>query len=293
MYDKQSCYHSFLAVDMDFKITSKPLFSIYYLRSPLQFMATILALVALLSGCASTKSPAMYRYEASPSVFNDVVEAQQRALDEEKLLLVVLGAQWCHDSTGLAQRFESEEMQPILMSHYETVFVDVGMLEDRRNITQRFDYPIYYATPTVMIVDPATSSLMNRASMAMWGRADSIALSDYVEYFSLFPRYTEDEKASIAAWEAGKEEAEYNKQQASRLQNAYDKLGPLLQSDLDGITPEGFYDLWKETKGYRSELQKTLEKRAESQLNNARSGKTSAKAAPALRHYHPFSWESN
>ncbi|MEC8419069.1 MAG: thioredoxin family protein, partial [Pseudomonadota bacterium] len=110
------------------------------------FIVTLL----LLSGCGATQSGIDYKYSPTANPLNKVVHAQSEAFKQNKLLLVVLGAQWCHDSTGLAKRFSSNEMQRILTPHYETVFVDVGMLEDRRNITERFNYPIYYATPTVM-----------------------------------------------------------------------------------------------------------------------------------------------
>ena len=292
MYDKHKMSQHFLVVNMDFRTTSMHALISNFLNVSHKALVTMLTLLFVLSGCVSTEHASKYRYEPSTTALEDVVDAQQRALENDKLLLVVLGAQWCHDSTGLAQRFETKEMQSILMASYETVFVDVGLLEDRRNITQRFDYPIYYATPTVMIVDPATSSLLNRASMAMWGRADSIELAQYVDYFSSFAGYTQADKAPMIAWKPTPLEAQYNAQQASRLQNAYDLLGPQLQRDINGAPPEGFYEFWQETRGYRTELQSTLEKRAANQLENIDNGKAEAQAAPALRHYHPFSWES-
>lgn len=217
----------------------------------------------------------------------------QKPWIKNKLLLVVLGAQWCHDSTGLAKRFSSNEMQRILTPHYETVFVDVGMLEDRRNITERFNYPIYYATPTVMIVDPSSSALLNRASMDIWGKADSIPLAQYVDYFSAFANMSEKQKAPMIAWQSTPQEAQYYAEQALRLQEAYDALNPMLLRDINGDTPDGFYKLWKETKAFRTELQETMTKRAALTLEMKGDGNDEAKAAPALRHYHPFSWEAN
>ena len=254
-------------------------------------IVTVIAVLATLNGCVSTQSESPYTYTPSSSPFQDVVDAQQKAVEQNKLLLVVLGAQWCHDSTGLAKRFATKEMDLILRAHYETVFVDVGTLEDRRNITERFDYPIYYATPTVMVIEPRTSALLNRTTMDMWGRADSIPLSEYIQYFSRFPAMTTAQKAPFINWEATDEEAAYNKEQALRLQSAYDKLGPMLEQDLKGNTPDGLNELWKETKGFRTELQKTLVKRAELTLD-AESG-NGVNTKPALRHYNPFSWEHN
>ena len=251
----------------------------------------VIASFFILGGCVSTQDTTPYAYISSPSPYQDVVSAQQRAVKQDKLLLVVLGAQWCHDSTGLAERFSTKEMDLILRAHYETVFVDVGTLEDRRNITERFDYPIYYATPTVMVIEPQSGALLNRASMDIWGRADSIPLAEYMAYFSRFPAMTTSQKAKLIHWKATEEERAYNKKQAARLQAAYDTLGPLLAQDLAGNTPDGLNSLWKETKKFRTELQKVLVKRTEITL--APEGGNGVNTKPALRHYHPFSWERN
>lgn len=245
----------------------------------------------MLTGCVSTQNDSPYAYAPSSSPYQDVVRAQQQAIAQNKLLLVVLGAQWCHDSTGLTERFATKEMDLILRAHYQTVFVDVGTLEDRRNITERFDYPTYYATPTVMVVEPTTSSLLNRTTMDIWGRADSIPLSEYIQYFSRFPAMTTAQKAPFINWQGTDEEKAYNKEQALRLQSAYDKLGPLLAQDLQGNTPEGLNALWKETKEFRTELQKNLVKRAELTLDTENSN--GVNTTPVLRHYNPFSWEQN
>ncbi|MBJ2129776.1 thioredoxin family protein [Alteromonas sp. IB21] len=254
-------------------------------------MMWTIALIALLGGCVSTQELRPYAYTASPTPFQDVVRAQEKAAEQGKLLLVVLGAQWCHDSTGLAERFSTQEMDLILRAHYETVFIDVGTLQDRRQITERFAYPNYYATPTVMVIEPSSGALLNRTSMDIWGHADSIHLDDYIAYFSRYPAMTEMQKSRLINWKPTDEEAAYNKEQAARLQRAYDKLGPLLAEDLNGNTPEGLNALWKEAKTYRTELQKTLVKRAE--LTLGENGDNGVNTKPAFRHYNPFSWEQN
>ncbi|BFT31393.1 hypothetical protein D210916BOD24_25690 [Alteromonas sp. D210916BOD_24] len=245
-----------------------------------------------LSSCASTLNGSKYTFEPSPTPYENVLAAQSKATKTNKLLLVVLGASWCHDSTALAKQFGTPEMQLILEAHYETIFVDVGLLEDRRQITQHFSYPIYYATPTVMVVEPESSALLNRVTMDKWGHAASIPHSDYVEYFSSFPVLTSQQKSLILNWHPSSEEVTYNDQHAERLQQAYNTLAPQLAKDIQGKTPEGFYDLWKEVKVFRSELQKSLTKRAEHALDEIENGRNEALSTPAYRHYHPFSWES-
>jgi hypothetical protein len=233
-----------------------------------------------------------YTYVHEDYVFNpttnpmaNVDMALESAKQDKKLLLVVLGAQWCHDSKGLAGRFSTPEMKPVL-AQYETVFVDVGYLEDRRQITQRFGYPIYFATPTVMIINPQTESLVNGSTMDKWAFADSVSLDDYVSYFTNFANasYQSDMKESEDSAKAQLRDFAY--QQAQRLQDAYSQLGPMLEEDEKGNTPEGFIDMWVETRKFRLKVQKDLIELQQ----QAMSGDLSLPLS--LPEYPPFSWAS-
>jgi hypothetical protein len=268
----------------------------------LQFLLTVMMITALSSllfatstiaansDDSSDKSPLSYTPSESP--LQDVIVAQEKAKNNDTLLLVVLGAQWCHDSTGLASHFESEALQPILEKYYTTLLVDVGLLEDRRSITERFDYPIYYATPTVMIVEPNTGTLLNRASMAMWAHADSIELIDYVEYFTAHGELSEQEIAVLQSYTPTPEEMAYNEQYAVRLQKAYKELSPLLKDDingdLEGDTADNFYAMWKEVRQFRATLQKELMERTQAQLKKGDVSLETKKAT--LTEHGPFSW---
>lgn len=265
---------------------------------PALFLVIATMLTALISLFFVTPTMATNRestlsYTPSESPLNDVIDAQEKAIDENKLLLVVLGAKWCHDSTGLASHFESEALQPILEKFYTTILVDVGLLEDRRNITKRFGYPIYYATPTVMIIEPNTGTLLNRASMARWANADSIPLIDYVEYFTAHGELSEQEIAALQSYTPSPEEMSYNEKYAARLQAAYKELSPLLKGDingdLEGDTADNFYAMWKEVRQFRATLQKELMKRTQAQLNTDEVSILETKKA-TLTEYGPFSW---
>jgi len=77
-------------------------------------------------------------------------------------------------------------MQTVLSRRYVTQFIDVGYLEDRRDITNLVGYPNYFATPTVLIVDPISNTLVNMNSLKKWQSADSVELPIYIEQFSRF-----------------------------------------------------------------------------------------------------------
>jgi hypothetical protein len=189
--------------------------------------------------------------------------ALSKALAENKYALIVLGAKWCHDSVGLAENFSTDEMQTVLAERYVTQFIDVGYLEDRRDITTLVGYPNYFATPTVLIVDPVSNTIINIDSLKKWQSADSVDLQVYIEQFSRFNQEETPTKPALSnnmppldAFEA---------QQSERLQQGYRVLGPLLAisdvedgSNMTGQEREQFVKLWREVKKFRTNLQANI-----------------------------------
>ncbi len=113
-----------------------------------------------------------------------VDQTLSRAMANGKKALVILGANWCHDSRGLAARVDEPEMAKVIEENYEMVFIDVGPLKNGKDITRRFGLPIFYATPTVLVIDPKTETLVNADDMHQWRNADRISLEDSVDYFN-------------------------------------------------------------------------------------------------------------
>ncbi|MFC3093794.1 thioredoxin family protein [Alteromonas sediminis] len=220
-----------------------------------------------------------YTYQPVNDPMQAVSQALSKAKETNKRLLVVLGATWCHDSMGLAKRFSMETLHPIIQQHYETVFVDVGFLNDRRDITQRFGYATYFATPTVLIVEPQEEKLINFDTVKKWGFADSVDLQEYIEYFSGFT--TTEHQHPLVQPDAAV--LAFANREAARLQNAYDLLGPLLQEDEQGIQNEDFMPLWQEVRRFRFSLQNDIVDLAKEPTDEKQH---------VFPEYGPFSWES-
>jgi hypothetical protein len=148
----------------------------------------ICSLPLFLSSCQSpqavTEVLPQYVFKAAPQLMVSIEKAKDQALIKDKLLLLVLGAQWCHDSTGLAKNFSTAKMQTILQERFETLFIDVGYFEDQHNIVQKFGYPAYFGTPTVLVIDPKTDRLLNQNTIPKWQSADSISMEEYLTYFN-------------------------------------------------------------------------------------------------------------
>lgn len=218
-------------------------------------VALVLMVVVGLPATASEEKGFVTPFLPSADVMADVDKTIAVAGAEGKLALIVMGATWCHDSRGLVKRFRDQNILPVLDANYELLYVDVGHLEVARDVNERFGMPAIYATPTVMIVDPATGTLKNARTMHKWRNADSISYDETRTYFeaeALAARVPEPAASPLlqSYYDAI---LIFEKDQASRLIKGYDLIGPQLAMGA-GHYPDGFEALWGEVRSFRYKL---------------------------------------
>lgn len=232
---------------------------------------------------ASADQPIVYIAHENP--MQQVEDVLAKARKTNKLALLVLGAQWCHDSRGFAQKFHDIELQDTMNSRFETVFIDVGYYKDLREVTQRFGQAHYYATPTVLVVDPVTELLINGDTLQIWGMADSVSMGKYKSYFSSFdPNNFETPIPIGAAYKA--QISMFEQLQAQRLMDAYKQLVPgMLAEDEKGKATDKFINQWQEVRGFRSQLQKDIQSLYKQARENA-------PLPLELPNYDAFSWNT-
>jgi thiol-disulfide isomerase/thioredoxin len=131
-------------------------------------------------------------YDATRDAMADVDAAFDAASESGRNVLLVLGGNWCHDSRGLAEKFETPAMAPILRDNYELVYVDVGRRDRNLEIAERFGVNELKGTPTILILSP-DGELLNADSVHNWRTADSKTLAATVEFFSRFAPSTEND----------------------------------------------------------------------------------------------------
>lgn len=229
-----------------------------------------------------------FYYRPDVQMREAVQQTLERARNEEKLAIIALGAEWCHDSRALGSRFSEPSMQQILGDHYATLFVDVGYLADRRDITEPLGYPINFGTPTVLIIDPETGGLVNFAEVSMWQSADTVSLEEYEAYFSGLAMNWKTGEVSPLTEPASEALQAFTDRNVERLMAAYTLLGPLLADyDEDRLeSAEAFETLWVEVREFRSQLQQDL-----TTLRLAEAG--SVDSGLEWPEYGPFSWEQS
>ena len=124
-------------------------------------------------------------FDAAADAAALVDAALARAAENDQRVLLVLGANWCHDSRGLAGWFAEPRFAAMLEAKYELVYVDVGHKDRNLAIGRRFGIETIRGTPTVMILS-SDGDLLNRKSAPKWRNAASRDEDDIFAYFDQF-----------------------------------------------------------------------------------------------------------
>lgn len=188
----------------------------------------------------------------------DAATAQAGA--EGKLLMVVMGANWCHDSRAFIDRMAEPAFSGLIDERFVVYPVNIGYFEHIRGVVARWDVPVIYGTPTVLVVEPSDNRVLNRPSLAYWRNAAAISLADTLSYFSRFSATAaaqdaaEAEPESPALREALAAIDQFERQQAERIYAGYAVLGPMLQQYDAGEDVPEFMDKWDSLATMRGSL---------------------------------------
>lgn len=139
-------------------------------------LALALAACATSGPAIRTHGPQALAYGVSTSAMGDVDAALARAGSANKRVLLVLGANWCHDSTALAGWLQTPRFAALVAQHYEPVFVNVGMPQtgDGHNldVANRFGLADLPGTPALLVLT-AEGKAVNLDTAASWRDAAS------------------------------------------------------------------------------------------------------------------------
>ncbi|WP_411816449.1 thioredoxin family protein [Hyphococcus sp. DH-69] len=124
-------------------------------------------------------------FDASRNAMMDVDVALSAAQASGKNVLLVLGGNWCHDSRGLAAKFEEPELAAVIADGYELVWVDVGYRDRNLDVALRFGVLEVRGTPTILILSPE-GALLNADSVHDWRTADSKSYDETLIYFKKY-----------------------------------------------------------------------------------------------------------
>ncbi len=124
-------------------------------------------------------------FDPDADAMADVDAALLAAQGRDRRVLLVLGGNWCHDSRGLARKFEDPALADLIAASYELVYVDVGRRDRNLDVARRFGVDELFGTPTVLILSP-DGALLNRDTVHDWRTAHSKSMEETYAYFEAF-----------------------------------------------------------------------------------------------------------
>lgn len=260
---------------------------------PLRKLALIISLgLAVGAAGAAETDPDGKLFQPSDAPLADVREALVRAADSDRLALIVLGANWCHDSRALAARLHQSPLADVIERHYELVMVDVGFLETGRAVAQEFGVANYYATPTVFIVDPSSGKLVDDTERHRWGDAYRISMDDSVAYFEKWAARDAAAGSVAASPELQRLTAQidaFEQQLADRVAAGYAVVGPMLAAYKAGNEPAAFESSWNELRDFRMAIPGDIRELRDEARQRVAAGEKDIQLT--FPEYPPLSWE--
>lgn len=269
------------------------------------FIPMALALLAAGSGISSLQAseaathgpgdaakPTGELYLPSDNAMADVNMAMATARENDKLVLIIMGANWCHDSRALAARLFEAPLSDVIEDNYVVVFVDVGFFESGRDVITSLGSPVYYATPTVLIADANSGQVINADNRHQWANAASIGMQASVDYFQQIA----DKPAAAPVPEAPanlkilfSEIDAFEQTQADRLYAAHDVIGPMLRAYKSGDNGAFSETYWNAVRDFRYKVPKDVQALRTEAIERAAAGE------PDIRLNYPqypaFPWE--
>jgi thiol-disulfide isomerase/thioredoxin len=145
-------------------------------------------LVPVVGHAAETAAPARIAYYPQDA---DAAKAVDTALSsakaEGKLAVIVFGADWCHDSQGLARVLTSDAFKAEFGARFAVTFIDVGtpQIGQGRNLdlAKRFGIKRLVGTPAMVVISPKGKRLNSKDDAVSWRNADSRPIEAILGWF--------------------------------------------------------------------------------------------------------------
>jgi thioredoxin 1 len=93
-------------------------------------------------------------YPANVDAHAEIKEAEEKAAQEHKRLLLVVGANWCFDCHVLDMAFHNSQLAPVVAANYEVVHIDIGP-DGKKNadVLKQFDVSTDKGVPVVVVAE--------------------------------------------------------------------------------------------------------------------------------------------
>ncbi len=134
--------------------------------------------------------PEVKAYDKGRDASADVDAALALAKENGRRIILVMGANWCHDSRGLAGWLAEPRFAEMLKDKYEIVYVNIGKPQRDKGvnleIAERFGVKEVKNTPLVLVLSPQGLLLNTIDDARSWRNAASREEDEIFDYFNQF-----------------------------------------------------------------------------------------------------------
>lgn len=138
--------------------------------------------VGLLLTSAVTASAEEYVYDPSADPVAAYQQAISQAGQEEKLVLLVFGSEWCPDCRSLNRKMAQPPLSDTVQKNFIVAHVDIGNWDRNMAFTEQFGEPVGKGIPSIAIV-AADGTLLYVSEAGEFASARNTALASLDGWF--------------------------------------------------------------------------------------------------------------
>lgn len=109
--------------------------------------------VSLLLTCALS-SAADYGYDPDANPAASFQQALQQSAQQEKLVLLVFGSEWCPDCRSLNKKMAQAPLAATVQDNFVVAHIDIGNWDKNMAFTEQFGEPVAQGIPSIAIIAP-------------------------------------------------------------------------------------------------------------------------------------------
>lgn len=136
---------------------------------------------AVCFGQAVKKEKEIYNERADARA--EIKELLEKAIAENKRVIVVFGANWCYDCHVLDAAFHRSDLAPILAANYYVVHVDIGNGDKNQDLMTKYEVPMKRGIPGLAVLDP-DGKLVYSQKNGEFENARALAPEDFLAFLN-------------------------------------------------------------------------------------------------------------
>lgn len=111
----------------------------------------LIASLFLFASCMNQLVAKELSYDANVNARQQIEQALLAAKQENKLLLIAFGANWCSDCVALDKAINKGQLAELIKTHFVTVKVELGRWDKNMDIVQAYGNPVKKGIPFIVV----------------------------------------------------------------------------------------------------------------------------------------------